>query len=44
MDTMTASVGQPAPAIDLPSHDGGRWRLDDHRGYPVVLVFHRHLA
>ena len=41
---MTIQVGDPAPEIDLPTHDGRRWRLADHRGRPVVLTFHRHLA
>jgi peroxiredoxin len=33
-----------APALELPDADGGTWRLADHRGRPVVLIFHRHLA
>ena len=37
-------VGDPAPAIDLPTHVGTRWRLAEQEGRPVVLVFHRHLA
>ena len=41
---MHPDIGDLAPAIDLPTHDGGRWRLADHRGQPVVLVFHRHRA
>jgi peroxiredoxin len=41
---MTADVGDAAPPIDLPTHDGSRWRLADHTGRPVVLIFHRHLA
>jgi peroxiredoxin len=36
--------GDPAPDVDLPDSAGGRWRLSDHLGRPVVLVFHRHLA
>jgi peroxiredoxin len=36
--------GDPAPDVDLPDAGGGRWRLGDHRGRPVVLVFSRHLA
>jgi peroxiredoxin len=27
----------------LPDDQGRTWRLTDHWGYPVVLVFHRHL-
>jgi peroxiredoxin len=41
---MRPDVGDPAPAIELPSHDEGRWRLSDAAGRPVLLVFHRHLA
>lgn len=41
---MPPSTGDPAPDVDLPDGTGGRWRLSDHRGRPVVLVFHRHLA
>jgi peroxiredoxin len=41
---MGPDVGDVAPAIDLPTHDGRRWRLSDAHGRPVLLVFHRHLA
>ncbi|MGE3449229.1 MAG: hypothetical protein AB7H92_16810 [Microbacteriaceae bacterium] len=41
---MSIGVGAQAPPIDLPAHDGTRWRLADHAGRPVVLIFHRHLA
>jgi peroxiredoxin len=37
------TVGGPAPLIELPAHDGTTWRLGDHLGRPVVLIFHRHL-
>ncbi|MEM1335951.1 MAG: hypothetical protein AAGG08_21085 [Actinomycetota bacterium] len=37
------SIGSPAPEIDLFDLDGGRWRLSDHRGRPVVVIFHRHI-
>lgn len=33
-------IGQMAPAIDLPDGDGKRWRLVDHRGKIVVLLFY----
>lgn len=36
--------GDAAPDIDLPRVRGGRWKLSDQRGHPVLLVFHRHLA
>lgn len=39
----TVDVGASAPPIRLPAHDGRLWRLADHRGHPVVLIFHRHL-
>lgn len=32
-------VGQAAPAIELPTLDGGTFKLEDHRGTPVVLSF-----
>ncbi|HEY1636634.1 MAG TPA: hypothetical protein VGF64_17905 [Acidimicrobiales bacterium] len=41
---MPAAIGEPAPEIDLPGDDGNRWRLSEHRGRHVVVVFHRHLA
>jgi peroxiredoxin len=41
---MPVAIGEPAPEIDLPDDDGNRWRLSEHRGRPVVVVFHRHLA
>jgi peroxiredoxin len=41
---MRPAIGDPAPAIDLPTHDGQRWRLVDAAGRPVLLVFHRLLA
>jgi peroxiredoxin len=41
---MPLRVGDVAPPVDLPDHRGGRWRLEEHRGGVVVLVFYRHLA
>ena len=35
-----AQVGRPAPDFTLPDADGGRWRLSDHRGRVVVLLFY----
>jgi peroxiredoxin len=32
-------VGEPAPDFQLYTHDGEAWRLSDHRGRPVVLLF-----
>jgi peroxiredoxin len=41
---MPIRVGDGAPAIELPDHTGAMWRLADHLGRPVVLIFHRDLA
>ncbi|MEK8049945.1 TlpA disulfide reductase family protein [Ideonella sp. DXS22W] len=30
---------KPTPALDLPLLDGGRWRLAEQRGHPLVLNF-----
>jgi thioredoxin-dependent peroxiredoxin len=35
-----AYVGQRAPEIDLPDQNGQRWRLRDHGGQVVVLLFY----
>ncbi len=34
------SKGDAAPEIDLPTDGGGRFRLSDHRGKPVVVYFY----
>jgi peroxiredoxin len=41
---VTAEPGEVAPDIELPDDEGGRWRLSEHHGTPVVVIFHRHLA
>jgi peroxiredoxin len=41
---MPADVGQVAPEIDLPEHEGRRSRPSEHQGRPVVLIFHGRLA
>jgi peroxiredoxin len=41
---MTVAPGDSAPLFELPTCEGRRWRLADHRGRAVVLIFHRHLA
>jgi len=44
MDPMsTARVGIAAPPVELVDRDGNGWRLADHRGKTVVLIFHRHI-
>jgi peroxiredoxin Q/BCP len=37
---MTVAAGQPAPAFDLPADGGGRVRLEDFAGRPLVLYFY----
>jgi thioredoxin-dependent peroxiredoxin len=37
---MTLDVGQPAPDFDLPTDGGGRVRLADFKGKPLVLYFY----
>lgn len=36
------TIGQPAPDIDLLSNRREQWRLSQHRGRSVVVIFHRH--
>ncbi len=35
--------GDPVTAFALTDDRGETWRLSDHLGRPVLLVFHRHL-
>ena len=37
---MAVEVGQPAPEFDLPTAGGGRARLADLKGKPLVLYFY----
>jgi len=37
---MTNKLGSPAPDFSLPDGDGNDWRLSDHRGKVVVLLFY----
>ncbi|HEX7296736.1 MAG TPA: peroxiredoxin [Pyrinomonadaceae bacterium] len=39
-DTSNAAVNSPAPEFSLPDGDGKHWRLSDHRGKVVVLLFY----
>ena len=32
--------GDPAPDFDLPTDGGGRFRLSEHRGKPVIVYFY----
>ena len=40
MTTTPPLEGQPAPDFDLPTDGGGRIRLSDFRGRPLVLYFY----
>ena len=33
-------INEPAPDFSLPDGNGGQWRLSDHRGKVVVLLFY----
>ena len=44
MPGRAVGVGDPAPELVLADAGGATWRLSDHRGRPVLLIFHRHLA
>ena len=37
---MALQLGQAAPAIELSDQDGQTWRLGEHRGQVVVLLFY----
>lgn len=37
---MTIQTGDSAPDFDLPDQDGARFRLSDHRGERLLLVFY----
>jgi hypothetical protein len=46
--TERPALGELAPTIDLMAIEPGateqsRWRLQDHRGRAVLLIFHRHI-
>ena len=36
-------IGDRVDDFSLPDDRGGTWRLADHVGRPVLLIFHRHL-
>lgn len=36
--------GDLVPAVVLVDHEGSQWSLEEHRGRPLVLILHRHLA
>jgi thioredoxin-dependent peroxiredoxin len=40
MTDMALDAGQPAPQLDLPAAGGGRFRLADLKGGPLVLYFY----
>jgi peroxiredoxin Q/BCP len=37
---MTLEIGSIAPDIDLPTNNGGRFRLADHKGKRVIVYFY----
>lgn len=37
------TAGAIAPDFTLPTDRGDAWRLSEHRGAPLILMFHRHL-
>lgn len=39
MSNLPLSTGDDAPDFQLYTHNGTPWRLSDHRGQPVVLLF-----
>jgi len=43
-DTRVIDEGGLLPDVPLVDHDGQPWRFSDHRGTPLLLVLHRHLA
>jgi peroxiredoxin len=36
--------GDLLPSLALVDHEGNPWSLQEHRGRPIVLILHRHLA
>ncbi len=42
-DLARPTVGAASPDVELPRLDGTPWRLHDHAGQAVVLIFHRHI-
>jgi peroxiredoxin len=38
-EPVPVEVGSVAPDFELYTHDSERWRLSEHRGQPVVLLF-----
>jgi peroxiredoxin len=37
-------VGEVVPDVRLLDHLGRDWRFSEHRGQPLLLILHRHLA
>lgn len=42
--TATIGIGDLVPDLELRDHEGRPWTVGQHRGHPIVLVLHRHLA
>ena len=43
-DSSIIGNGDLLPDVTLIDHEGAPFRFSDHRGRPLVLVLHRHLA
>lgn len=43
-DIVPIRVGDVVPDVALVDHEGRPWSLSAHRGRPLLLVLHRHLA
>ncbi len=41
---MSTLIGELVPDFGLVDHTGQPWSIAAHRGRPVVLILHRHLA
>ncbi len=37
------AAGTEAPDFAVPTDTGETWRLSEHLGKPLILMFHRHL-
>jgi hypothetical protein len=36
--------GDELQSVALVDHEGNGWHFEEHRGRPIVLILHRHLA
>jgi peroxiredoxin len=40
----TIREGDVVPDVALLDHTGAAWRFSEHRGTPLLVILHRHLA